>query len=84
MPAPPAAPKDYAWWYRNVACEPVPDFLGLRVGDQITVDLVTSVGPGEVIETRRGGAIVRYPYPDPSKSGEMRVRRRNTAGHWYP
>jgi hypothetical protein len=84
MPAAPTPPKDFAWWFRNIASEPVPDFLGLRVGDQITIQHVGSVGPGEVIETRRNGAIVRYPYQDPELSGEMYVSRRNNGGHWYP
>lgn len=82
--APRGNPKAFAWWWLNVARIPVPDFLGLRVGDQITIQHVTSVGAGEVIETHRCGAVVRYPFPDPIKSGEMYVRRRNTAGHWYP
>lgn len=82
--APRGDPKGFAWWWLNIARVDVPDFLGLRVGDQITVDLVTSVSAGEVIATYRCGAVVRYPFPDPAEHGEMRVRRRNDAGHWYP
>lgn len=81
-------PKAWIWWWRNVAKQVVPDFLGLRVGDQITVQHVTSVGPGEVIETHRCGAVVRYPLPVSNLTrrthDEMYVRRRNDAGHWYP
>jgi len=88
----PAAPrgdsKAFAWWSRNVANIAVPDFLGLRVGDQITIQHVTDVGPGEVVSTHRSGAIVRYPLPESNFSDrvhdEMRVSRRNDAGHWYP
>lgn len=76
--------KAFAWWWLNVAKVDVPDFLGLRVGDEITVQHVTTHGPGTVLATWRTGALVRYPYPDPSKSGEMIVSRRNCSGHWYP
>lgn len=87
MPPAPTPPKDFARWWSTVAKEPVPDFLGLRVGDQITVQHVTSVGPGEVIATQRHGAIVRYPLPESDLTtrthDDMYVRRRNTDGHWY-
>lgn len=86
--APRGDPKGFAWWWLNIAKATVPDFLGLRVGDQITIQHVTDVGPGEVIETRRHGATVRYPLPASSLTerthDEMYVRRRNDAGHWYP
>jgi hypothetical protein len=81
--------KAFAWWWRNVAQQVVADFLGLMPGDVITIQHVTSVGPGEVIETYRHGARVRYPLPV-SKNltnrthDEMYVSRRNDAGHWYP
>lgn len=82
--APRGDPKGFAWWWLNVARVPAPDFLGLRVGDHITIQHVTSVGTGKVIATHRCGAVVRYPFPDPAEHGEMYVRRRNDAGHWYP
>lgn len=77
--------KAFAAWWRNTAKLPVPDFLGLRVGDQITLQHVTSTTPGEVIETYRFGAAVRYPMPKGASEpyAEMYVRRRNDAGHWY-
>ncbi|MGQ4353179.1 hypothetical protein [Streptomyces drozdowiczii] len=88
MPASPTAPKEWSWWWRNIAAAPVPDFLGLRVGDHITIQHVTSVGPGEVIATERAGATVRYPLPESDLTtrthAEMYVSRRNDAGHWYP
>jgi hypothetical protein len=89
MPASPRGnPKAWAWWWRNVAQQVVPDFLGLRAGDAITVQHVTGVGPGEVIETYRHGARVRYPLPVSNLTERthdvMYVSRRNEAGHWYP
>ncbi|MEV4975588.1 hypothetical protein [Streptomyces scopuliridis] len=87
MPASPTAPKEWAWWRRNIAATPVPDFLGLRVGDQISLQHVTGTGPGEVVATERGGAVVRYPLPQSNLTtrthDEVYVRRRNDAGHWY-
>jgi hypothetical protein len=78
--------KAFAWWWRNVASIDAPDFLGLRAGDEITIQHVTSTGPGVVTATRRSGAVVRYPLPrgGDRTHAEMYVRRRNTAGHWYP
>ncbi|MGO1025625.1 hypothetical protein ACTOXX_34180 [Streptomyces rubiginosohelvolus] len=88
MPASPTKPKDWAWWRQNIAAAPVPDFLGLRVGDRISIQHVTSTGEGEVIATERAGAVVRYPLPKSDFStrthAEMYIRRRNDAGHWYP
>ncbi|WP_030247940.1 hypothetical protein [Streptomyces sp. NRRL S-455] len=88
MPEAPREPKEFAWWWRNVARQEVPDFLGLRVGDRVTIQHVTSVGEGEVIATRRSGAVVRYLLPVSNLSdrthAEMYVRRRNDVGHWYP
>jgi hypothetical protein len=88
MPKAPHGGKAFAWWWLNIARVDVPDFLGLRVGDQITIQHVTSVSPGEVIATHRFGAVVRYPLPVSSLTerthDEMYVRRRNDAGHWYP
>lgn len=86
MPAAPMAPKDFGWWFRNIAREPAPDFLGLRVGDQVTLQHVCDVGPGEVMETHRHGAVVRYRMPEGGERthDEMYVSRRNDGGHWYP
>ncbi|MFD7205919.1 hypothetical protein [Streptomyces sp. NPDC059893] len=87
MPEAPREPKAYAWWSQNIASQPVPDYLGLRVGDRVTVHLVSSVGLGEVIETLRRGAVVRYPLPASNFStrthSETHVRCRNSDGHWY-
>ncbi|MEU4507358.1 hypothetical protein [Streptomyces sp. NPDC024089] len=86
--APRGNPKAWAWWWQNIAAAPVPDFLGLRVGDHISVQHVTCTGPGEVIATERGGAVVRYPLAKSDLTrrthSEMYIRRRNNAGHWYP
>lgn len=85
MPEAPRNPKAYAWWSRNIARVSVPDFLGLHAGDQITIQHVTSVGPGEVVATQRAGAVARYPMPEGADKpyGEMYIRRRNSDGHWY-
>lgn len=78
-------PKAWGEWWKNVAKTPTPDFLGLKVGDEITVQHVTNTGPGTVIETHRFGAVVRYPMPEGADKShdEMYVCRRNTSGHWY-
>lgn len=83
MPPAPHGGKPFAWWWNNVAKVDTPDFLGLHVGDEITVHNVSSTTIGTVLVTWRAGALVRYPYPSPSKTGETIVRRRNDAGHWY-
>lgn len=85
-PAPRGDGKAWARWSRNTARITVPDFLGLRVGDQVTIQHVTSAGTGTVVKTYRCGALVRYPMPKGADRpyDEMEVRRRNTAGHWYP
>ena len=79
-------PKAWVWWWRNVAKVNAPDFLGLRVGDVVTIQHVTSVGTGTVVETYRCGAVVRYAMPKGSDRpyDDMEVRRRNCSGHWYP
>lgn len=86
--APRGDPKAFAWWWRNIATTSASDFLGLRVGDQISIQHVTSTGPGEVIATQRDAAVVRYPLPQSDLTArthdEMRVSRRNDGGHWYP
>lgn len=76
--------KAFAWWWLNVAKVETPDFLGLRAGDDITIQHVGSVGDGTVLATYRHGALVRYPHPKPDEHGEMFVKRRNDSGHWYP
>lgn len=75
----------YGWWLRNVARIEVPDFLGLRPGDQITLQHVTCVSPGSVIKTYRYGAVVRYPMPDGASSpyDDILVSNRTAKGHWY-
>lgn len=85
MPEAPHGGKAFAWWWNNAARIDVPDYLGLRVGDEITIQHVTSTGPGTVIETHRFGAVVRYPMPEGADKShdEMYVCRRNTSGHWY-
>jgi hypothetical protein len=87
MPPPPRGDsKAFAWWARNIARVDVPDFLGLRIGDEVTIQHVTTVGRGEVVKTYRSGAVVRYPMPDGARKpyDEMTVSRRNGAGHWCP
>ena len=85
MPEAPRGGKAFAWWWNNAARIDVPDYLGLRVGDEITIQHVTSTGPGTVIETHRFGAVVRYPMPEGADRthDEMYVCRRNASGHWY-
>ncbi|MFI5808692.1 hypothetical protein [Streptomyces sp. NPDC051561] len=83
MPAAPCEPKAYRRWWRNSAHVTTPDFLGLRPGDTLTVQHVTSVGPGTVLATWRAGAWVEYPYSAPAEYGRTLVRRRNNSGHWY-
>lgn len=85
----PAAPRgnSKAWgeWWRTQALTETPDYLGLRVGDDITIQHVTSFGPGTVVSTCRFGAVVRYPMPCGADKPyeEMYVRSRNHFGHWY-
>ncbi|MFE6020781.1 hypothetical protein ACFQ6O_29915 [Streptomyces sp. NPDC056441] len=55
-----------------------------NLGDEITVQHVTSTTAGTVLATWRAGALVRHPYPVPDKSGKLIVRRRNNSGYWYP
>lgn len=86
MPPAPHGGKAFAWWFRNTARVDVPDFLGLRVGDEVTIQHVCSVDSGTVVATYRFGAQVRYAMPEGAEEpfGFMTVRRRNDAGHWYP
>ncbi len=76
-----------AWrrWWDDAAKVATPDFLGLRVGDEITIQQVIGTGSGTVTATYRFGAVVRYPMPKGASEpyAEMYVRRRNNSGHWY-
>jgi hypothetical protein len=85
MPEAPREPKSFAWWSRNIAREPVPDFLGLREGDEITIQHATCIGTGQVIKTLRRGATVRIANPEGAAEPyyESWVSRRNHLGHWY-
>lgn len=86
MPPAPHGGKAFAWWFRNTAKVDVPDFLGLRVGDEVTIQHVCSVDSGTVVATWRFGAQVRYLMPEGAEEpyGYMTVGRRNHLGHWYP
>lgn len=83
----PREPKAWAWWARNIARQEVPDFLGLRVGDEIDAIAGASTHVrATVVTTHRRGAVVRYPNPDGAENpyGSMTVSRRNIDGHWCP
>lgn len=86
-PAPRGNSEAWIWWWRNTAHIPVPDFLGLRVGDAVALHLVTCVLPGTVVATYRNEAVVRYPLPASGLGDrthdETTVRCRNDAGQWY-
>lgn len=82
--------SSWGWWRRNIAHIPTADFLGLHVGDGIT--LYCAHGhhdPAVVLTTYRHGALVRYALPvshanpDGTRTAEMYVRTRNPSGHWY-
>jgi hypothetical protein len=83
--APSGNPKAWGEWWRTIATAPVGDFLGLRTGDDITIQHPCSSGPGLVMKTLRFGALVRYPMPEGGDEpyAEMYVRCRNHLGHWY-
>jgi hypothetical protein len=85
MPAVPHGGTAWSRWVRNTARIEVPDFLGLRIGDDITLQHVTSVGPAVVVKAYRYGAVVRYPMPEGATEpyAETRVDSRTGAGHWY-
>ena len=56
--------KAYAWWWRHTACMETPDFLGLRVGDPVSMhSLQGDHYPATVTATYRHHASVRYPAP---------------------
>ncbi|MEU6979654.1 hypothetical protein [Streptomyces sp. NPDC046371] len=76
-----------AWkeWWTQHASTPTPDYLGLKAGDEITIQHASTTGPGTVLSTCRFGAIVRYPMPKGTDKphSEMYVTARNQHGHWY-
>lgn len=72
--------------WSDAAGTATPNFLGLRVGDTITLQWPGQVIDGcTVLETCRYGARVRYPMPSGTRvsHAEMYVNRRNLDGHWY-
>ena len=78
--------KAFAWWWRHTACVETPDFLGLRVGDTISMhSLQGDHFPAPVTATYRHHASVRYPAPEGSDEPYVRtyVKTRNADGHWY-
>ncbi|MEU2099885.1 hypothetical protein ABZ741_37035 [Streptomyces globisporus] len=86
LPRSSGEPEAWATWWKTAASVPTPDFLGLKAGDEITVQLST-VSPGTVARTCRFGALVRIPLPQGPWADkpyeEMYVTRRNQFGHWY-
>ena len=86
MPEAPRDPKGLSWWRKNHAMIPVADFLGLRVGDEVSLhSLHGNHTPATVVATYRDRAVVRYPMPEGSKEpyAQSWVNRRNAEGHWY-
>ncbi|MFF1358696.1 hypothetical protein [Streptomyces sp. NPDC058297] len=86
LPEAPRGPKDWAWWRKNHAMAAVADFLGLRVGDEISLySLQGSHTLATVTATYRHHAVVRYPMPKGAQKpyAENWVNRRNAEGHWY-
>lgn len=86
LPKAPTAPKAWAWWRRNIAAQPTPDFLGLRAGDTVSVHHVTTEpSRGTVISTCRHHAVVRYPNPQGAREPYTQtwVNQRTADGHWY-
>jgi hypothetical protein len=83
MPESPHEPKQWSEWWRTAAQVGTPDFLGLRVGDSITVQGAGETSPGEVLSTCRFGAVVRVPKPSGTDFTEQYVCRRNQFGYWY-
>lgn len=84
--APRGNPKAWAWWRKNHAMVPTDDFLGLRVGDEISLhSLQGNHELATVTATYRHHAVVRYPMPEGSKEphADSWVNRRNAEGHWY-
>jgi hypothetical protein len=78
--------KAWAWWRRNVAMQPVADFLGLRTGDKVSLhSLQGNHETAVVTATYRHHAVVRYPMPAGAREpfAQTWVNRRNADGHWY-
>jgi len=78
--------KAWVWWRRNTAMIPAADFLGLRIGDEITIHHVSGPpSPATVLATYRHHAVIRYPMPEGASEpyAETWVNTRNSDGHWY-
>jgi hypothetical protein len=82
--------SQWGWWRENIAHVPTADFLGLSVGDEITLYCMHGHhDPATVVATYRHGALVRYGLPishsnpDGTLRAERYVRVRNPSGHWY-
>lgn len=86
LPKAPSEPKAWAWWRRNVAAQPTPDFLGLRTGDTISLHHVTAEpSQATVVSTCRHHAVVRYRNPEGAREpyAQTWVNQRTAGGHWY-
>lgn len=85
LPASPHEPKAWRAWWQEQASTPTPDYLGLKPGDDITIQHPGGTGPGTVLSTCRFGAVVRFPLPPGSDEPHvhMYVTARNQFGHWY-
>jgi hypothetical protein len=84
--APRGNPKAWSEWWRTVANVETPDFLGLKAGDEITIQWADGVTlPGKVVTTYRWAALARYPLASGSEPShaEMYVTHRNQFGNWY-
>ncbi|MGR7000714.1 hypothetical protein ACU686_26120 [Yinghuangia aomiensis] len=87
--APVRSPQPMAerlFWWRNAASTPVDDYLGLRVGDAVMVQLPGEAIAGTVVETKRSGARVVCPWlaGTPNETNlEVTVHSRNVDGAWY-
>jgi hypothetical protein len=86
MPPAPRDPKGWVWWRKNQAMLPTDDFLGLRVGDEISLhSLQGKPTMATVTATYRHHAVYRYPRPVGSEEPYAHgwVNRRNPDGQWY-
>ncbi|MER6616364.1 hypothetical protein [Streptomyces xantholiticus] len=85
LPVSPHEPKAWRAWWDAYATAETPDYLGLEVGDDITIQHATTTGPGTVVSTCRFGAVVRFLLPPGSDEPhvDMFVTARNQFGHWY-
>ncbi|MFD8488681.1 hypothetical protein [Streptomyces sp. NPDC059712] len=86
LPEAPRDPKGWAWWRQNHASVPTADFLGLRVGDEISLhSLQGTPTKVTVTSTCRHHACYRYPSPigseEPYRYGW--ANRRTADGDWY-